>query len=233
MEEKTGKIFESLNKIMSEVGAIGKNQKTSGPGYNYNFRGIDDIYNRLHGLFSEHGVFVSNEIIDAQLNRETITKKGVTFEQNHVIIKMRYRFYALDGSYVESEAPGESIDYNDKAFAQAQSMAYKYVLFQIFCIPTNEQLDNENRNNEKPDPINKQAPKAGSASKPPKQNGETERVRQSNEAQDVRAELKRIESEGTVADLDSYAATIPERLVDGFSPWIQGIRQRLFEKEAA
>lgn len=153
-EDKTPLIYQAINRIMDEVGFIGKDHKAGDGNFSFKFRGIDDIYNSLHGLFAKHGIFVKNKILDMS-NEIEVVQRWNKFEkmmkdsmQHHVTIRMSYTFVALDGSTVETQAPGEGIDSNDKAYAKAQSNAFKYALFQIFCIPTQDELDNEIENND-------------------------------------------------------------------------------------
>ena len=40
---ESGKIYEAINNVMSEIGAIGKDQKNKQQGFMY--RGIDDVMN--------------------------------------------------------------------------------------------------------------------------------------------------------------------------------------------
>ena len=57
---------------------------------------------------------------------------------------------AEDGSYEEVTTFGEAIDFGDKAFNKAMSQALKYCLFQVFCIPTEEEKDTEHQSPEIP-----------------------------------------------------------------------------------
>jgi hypothetical protein len=59
----------------------------------------------------------------------------------HVFLKVQFRFYASDGSYVEAITEGEAMDSGDKATNKAQSAAFKYACMELFCIPTKELLD--------------------------------------------------------------------------------------------
>ena len=54
------------------------------------------------------------------------------------ICKIKYTFYAEDGSFVEAITIGEGMDTGDKATNKAMAIAFKYALFQVFCIPTEE-----------------------------------------------------------------------------------------------
>ena len=52
--------------------------------------------------------------------------------------KIKYIFYAEDGTSVEAITIGEGMDSGDKATNKSMAIAMKYALFQVFCIPTEE-----------------------------------------------------------------------------------------------
>lgn len=136
MESKTKSIFQSIPLIMNAVGAIPKSQKNAQQGYN--FRGIDDVYNALNKALSDNGVFIVPTVMERTLY-ERQTKSGGNMY--HVFLKVQFRFYASDGSYVEAITEGEAMDSGDKATNKAQSAAFKYACMELFCIPTKELLD--------------------------------------------------------------------------------------------
>jgi len=139
MSSESGQIYELIPKVMADLGAIGKNQTNTFD--RYKFRGIDDLYNAMHGPMSRNGVFlVPHEIIDVQ-HRETLTQKDKT--QIECIMVVRFRLYGPDGSYVEGVAEGVGLDRGDKASNKAHTAAIKVFLFETFMIPTDENMDSE------------------------------------------------------------------------------------------
>jgi hypothetical protein len=83
------------------------------------------------------------------------------------VLKIRYDFFARDGSSVSATVMGEGMDSGDKASNKAMAVAHKYALLQILSIPTEESLDTENESHQvapKPPP-QAQGP-AKDASKP-------------------------------------------------------------------
>lgn len=130
-------IYEAINNVMSEIGAIGKNSKNSQQGFMY--RGIDAVMNALNPALIKHKVFVVPEVLE-QIREERQTAKGGTLFYS--ICKVKYTFYdATDGSSVEAIVIGEGMDSGDKATNKAMSVAFKYACFQVFCIPTEEMVD--------------------------------------------------------------------------------------------
>ena len=141
--ENAGKIFTLIPKIMKQIGAVGKNQKNKAQ--NYRFRGIDDVYNAVQPALVENGVFISPQIIDKDVRILSNGKTAV-----HTVLTMRFVFYADDGSSFETSTVGEALDYSDKSANKAMSAAYKYALFQTFCIPTDEIKESEHDSPELP-----------------------------------------------------------------------------------
>lgn len=129
-------IYESITKIMEEIPAIGKDQTNKTQGFKY--RGIDDVMNTLQPLLSKNKVFIVPQILE-QTREERTTNRGGNLIYS--ICKIKYIFYAEDGTYIEAVTVGEGMDSGDKATNKAMAIAMKYALFQVFCIPTEEMKD--------------------------------------------------------------------------------------------
>jgi hypothetical protein len=136
-------IFQAISAIMSEIEAIGKNKKNVQQGYA--FRGIDDMYNAIQPLFKKHQVFITSNILGSK-REERLTAKGNALI--YTITKCQFRFYTVDGSFVESIIEGEAMDSGDKSTNKAMSAALKYALIQMFLIPTESNIDTENETHE-------------------------------------------------------------------------------------
>lgn len=115
---------------LSEEG-IGKNRKNAQQGFN--FRGVDDIYQTLSPLLSQHGLYLAPDVGEIQSEART-TAKGTAMYS--VRLTMHYTVTsAHDGSSIRVASVGEAMDTGDKATSKAMSMAFKYLCFQLFCIP--------------------------------------------------------------------------------------------------
>ena len=143
-------IFESINAIMQDMGAIGKDS------YNaiqkFKFRGIDDVMNHLKPLLAKHKVFVVPQVLSHEREERQTSKGGNLI---YSICNIKYTFYAEDGTYVEAITTGEGMDSGDKATNKAMAIAFKYALFQVFCIPTEEMKDPDSDTPPSSTPINK------------------------------------------------------------------------------
>lgn len=137
-------IYETVSAVMTEIGAIGKNSRNEQQ--KFMFRGIDAVMNALAPALQRHKLFIVPEVLEH--TREERTKRSVDYNGVekvttliYSICKIKYRFIAEDGSFIESVVIGEGMDSGDKATNKAMSIAFKYACFQVFCIPTEEMVD--------------------------------------------------------------------------------------------
>ena len=135
MAEKKN-IFETINAVMEEIGAVGKNSRNEKQKYMY--RGVDDVMNALNPAFTKHKLFMVPEVVSQKREeRQTANEKNLIYS----VLSVKYTFYAEDGSSIYTIVPGEGMDSGDKASNKAMSSAFKYACFQVFCIATEEMQD--------------------------------------------------------------------------------------------
>lgn len=131
-------IFSAMSKVMAEIGAVEKSRRNEH--FKYSFRGIDEMLCAAQPAMVKAGVFFVSEILDE--HREDVKTNSGT--AHGVRLRIRFRFYAADGSFVEAVTIGEAIDSSDKATNKAMSAALKYALIMTFCVPTEGDNDTEN-----------------------------------------------------------------------------------------
>lgn len=129
-------IYEAISRCMEEIGAVGKDAVNSQQGFKY--RGIDAVMNAINPALVKNHVFIVPEVLEQQRQERTTNRGGTLI---YSICKIKYTFYAEDGSYVEAVTVGEGMDSGDKATNKAMAIAFKYACFQVFCIPTEEMKD--------------------------------------------------------------------------------------------
>ena len=129
-------IYESINAVMKDCGYIGKDSENVLQ--RYKFRGIDAVMNALNPALIKNKVFVVPNVMEQHREERTTSKGGLLI---YSIVKVKYTFYAEDGSFVEACVVGEGMDSGDKSTNKAMSAAFKYACFQTFCIPTEEMKD--------------------------------------------------------------------------------------------
>lgn len=136
-------IFKQLCQINAEITAIGKEKKNQQQGFSY--RGIDDVMNELHSLFAKHKVIIIPECLE-RTETERQSKSGSALF--YIKERIKYTFYAEDGSSVFAIIDGEGMDSGDKGTNKAMSIALKYCLTQMFLIPTEETKDPDSETHE-------------------------------------------------------------------------------------
>lgn len=126
-------VHEALTFVMRNVGAISKDRKNTTQ--NFEFRGIDDVYNELHHWVAEAGLIAVPKLLEHQQMEKPTNKGGVSL---HHVVKVAYYWQAEDGSRQEEAAVvmGEAADTGDKGLGKAQQYAFKTFLLQSFLIPT-------------------------------------------------------------------------------------------------
>ena len=137
------KIYGAINGIMSEMGVIAKDKKNQQQGFMY--RGVDQVMNTIQPLLIKYGVFVVPEVLD-HMREERTTRNGASLIYS--VCRIKYTFYAEDGSNVTAVTVGEGMDSGDKASNKALANAFKYACFQVFCIPTEEIKDSDSESHE-------------------------------------------------------------------------------------
>ena len=132
------KIYSAICQTMNDIGAV---TKTDFNTYDkYKFRGIDAVMNALNPAMRKNGIFVVPTVLEHH-QEERQSKKGDVLI--YTTCKVKYTFYADDGSYLDAIVVGEAMDRSDKSTNKAMSAAFKYACFQTFCIPTEEMQDSE------------------------------------------------------------------------------------------
>ena len=147
-----GEIYRLIGKAIGEIGAITKDKKNQQQ--NFMYRGIDQVYNALNPVMAKLGLFLTPEILDQKREeRKTFRKDVHTGEVRegvliYTILTIRFTVYAPDGSNVCLSVIGEAMDSGDKSTNKAMSVAMKYAMFQLFCIPTEEMIDPDGETHE-------------------------------------------------------------------------------------
>lgn len=126
-------VFEAICRVQAALAEVGikKNQRNKDQGFD--FRGIDDVYNTLAPLLAKNSLVVIPRVTSRTVTQYTTGRGTLMF---NVAVTVRYAIVsAIDGSRTFAIAPGEASDSGDKATNKAMSAAYKYMMFQLFCIP--------------------------------------------------------------------------------------------------
>lgn len=149
-------VYKAINAVQAELAKEGITKSRRNQQQQYNFRGIDDVYNALSPLLAKHGLCILPRILARDLQERPTAKGGVLF---YVTVEAEFDFVcAEDGSTHVVRTFGEAMDSADKATNKAMSAAYKYAAFQAFAIPTEGDNDADAHT---PQPVARIAPTAG------------------------------------------------------------------------
>jgi hypothetical protein len=131
-------IHAAIVSVMRDVGAIAKECRNDQQGFN--FRSIEQVYNRVQPLFAKHGIYSTTRVIKHQ-REERESHRGAKL--TYSILEIEFTYYAQDGSCVSNVTIGEGMDSGDKASNKAMAVADKYSICQLLKIPY--QLDDPDR----------------------------------------------------------------------------------------
>lgn len=126
-------VVSALTAVMSDVQAVKKADRNTQQ--NYSFRGIDAVINAVGPALRRHGVVVVPVAVAHEFEHYT-TAKGTAMRG--ATLTVTFRFYGPAGDFVEAVVCGEASDTGDKAVPKAHSVAYRTLLLQALCIPTDE-----------------------------------------------------------------------------------------------
>lgn len=123
-------IYSNILDAAEDIGCIKK--KGNNDRQNYKYRTAEDVINAASSAMKNNSIICIPEVLE--LVREVHGPK----EMIHTTVRVKYTFYAEDGSSISATAVGEGSDLGDKSASKAMTNAYKQCLCQTFSIPTEE-----------------------------------------------------------------------------------------------
>jgi hypothetical protein len=134
------KVFKAIENVMAALSKIGISKDKTNTTQNFKYRGVDDVMNELSALLPKYGLLILPRVTKYQCV-ERVSGSGKPLF--YTILDVEYDFISSeDGSkHVVGPMIGEAMDSGDKSANKAMAIAYKYVCFQAFCIPTEATVD--------------------------------------------------------------------------------------------
>ena len=132
-------VLQGIQKVMASFAenGIAKNRKNESQGFK--FRGIDDVMNRMATHLVEANLVIVPRVTHRDVQERVNSRGNPLF---YVTLQVEFNVMStIDGSMVICAVPGEAMDSGDKATNKALSIAYKYMAFQLFAIPIEEDPD--------------------------------------------------------------------------------------------
>lgn len=127
-------VYKAIASVMAELAKMGIAKNDTNTYDNYKYRGIDAVYNALAPLLAKNGLCVLPRVVDRDIQERTSAKGGALF---HTTLTVEFDLVSSDdGTKHTIRAVGEGMDRGDKSVNKAMTAAYKYAMFEMFCIPT-------------------------------------------------------------------------------------------------
>lgn len=132
-------VLAAIHAVSNELAQIGISKDRRNKEQGFDFRGIDQVMNVLAPLLVKHHLLVIPRFFD-RIVTERQTKSGST--AFNVVLRGEFHFVSvIDGTEVVANTVGEGQDMGDKATNKAMAIAYKYAMFQTFCVPLEASAD--------------------------------------------------------------------------------------------
>ena len=130
-------VFQKIAAVQARLAKQGIAKDATNQAQRFKYRGIDAVMNTLGPILAEERLILL-PVNTASEHWTVQTAKGATM--NHWKVTVRFQFLDPDAEAEDFRAhcvefPGEAFDSGDKGLAKATTAAFKYMLFQAFCIP--------------------------------------------------------------------------------------------------
>jgi hypothetical protein len=132
-------IHATINKVMTDLAKLGIAKNRKNVMQNYQYRGIDDLYDTVASLYAKHGLIIYPQVLEYK-HESRPTKTGAA---NYVMQQVKFIFCHIHNNQTfETIVWGEALDNSDKATNKSLTSAYKYMAIMTLCIPING-VDND------------------------------------------------------------------------------------------
>lgn len=134
------KVFKAIEGVMSDLSKIGISKDKTNQQQGFKYRGVDDVMNELSALLPRHGLLILPRVTKREFAERVSAKGNPLF---YTTLEIEYDFISTEDGSKHTVGPmvGEAMDSADKSANKAMAIAYKYVCFQAFCIPTEATVD--------------------------------------------------------------------------------------------
>jgi len=134
-------VYQAIHQVMAAFAEKGIAKDSKNESQGFKFRGIDAVLNRLSHHLVEANLVIVPQVLSRDVSERTNSRGNALF---YVTLNVAYTIKsAVDGSECTVVTVGEAMDSGDKATNKALSIAYKYMAFQLFAIPIDEDPDRQ------------------------------------------------------------------------------------------
>ena len=147
-------IYQAINAVQAALSKEGISKDRKNQQQGYSFRGIDDCYAAVGPHLAAQKLCIIPRYVTRSVIEHESKSGNALF---YVTVEGEFDFVsAVDGSKHTARMFGEAMDSADKATNKAASAAFKYLLLQTFCIPTEGDNDADAHT---PEPLARQTPR--------------------------------------------------------------------------
>lgn len=133
-------VYKAIEKVMADLSKIGISKDKVNQQQGFKYRGVDDVMNELSVLLPKHGLLILPRVTKREFVERVSAKGNPLF---YTTLEIEYDFISTEDGSKHTVGPmiGEAMDSADKSANKSMAIAYKYVCFQAFCIPTEATVD--------------------------------------------------------------------------------------------
>lgn len=127
------KINEQLVAVTRKIASEGIGKTRNNAQQGYRFRGVDEVMNAFAPILADQGLYLRPRFTERAV-AERVNKHGTALF--YVTVRGEFDF-SNDAGETVTVGPfyGEAMDSGDKATNKAMATAFKYAMFQTFCVP--------------------------------------------------------------------------------------------------
>src|ERR1017187_9580556 len=136
-------VYKAISAVAADLCGVGVGKDGYNQAQGFKYRSIEAAVAATAPLLVKHGLLILPFVTGVkQVGRDGTNKQGASKFTMHTTIDVTYEFVSVkDDIHHSCSIPGEAADTGDKGVAKALSMAYKYLVFQAFCVPIAGQED--------------------------------------------------------------------------------------------
>lgn len=129
----TPEVYGQMARAAADFSKAGLGKDSVNQQQGFKFRGIDSLMDLASPILSRHHLLMLPAVRSRSVETRETRNGGLLY---NVVLDVEFHFVSgLDGSSFPVRVIGEAMDSGDKATNKAMSAAYKYAMFQSFCIP--------------------------------------------------------------------------------------------------
>lgn len=138
-KQEAPQVLKGIQQVIAAFAQKGIAKDSKNESQGFKFRGIDAVLNRMATHLVDANLVIVPNIRSREVNERVNSRGNPLF---YVTVQVDFTICStVDGSTIVCSVPGEAMDSGDKATNKALSIAYKYMAFQLFAIPIDDDPD--------------------------------------------------------------------------------------------